>query len=225
MFRVNLVTDNTVLAENLNRNSKKTEKLRLSISSKPLDHPETDSYIVPPDIFLNSETMERLTRRSIVIGYGSPGFLDAAFSSGCDDYLKEPWAYSELYTRVMRFNNRFTFQTGSSTITLQGLRLYAQGTHLPLTPHETQILKILLKHRGTPVPRNAFRYLATCGGEKSRSLDMHISSLRKKIARLTEVKKEAIPIITLRGWGYLFEDTHIVGKIVDNSVYNSRMTF
>ena len=166
--------------------------------------------------------MEHLARSAVVIGYGGLDLLDAAFCSGCDDYLKEPWLPSELYTRLLRFTGAFRFSPGGIPMTLAGCRLCNETSSVPLTFHETLVLRTLLKNRGTAVPRTILNYILKGNNTAAgRSLDMHISSIRKKIRVLAPVRKNPGPILTVRGIGYMMEpqtehEKH-VDKIVDKS--------
>ncbi|RKX79565.1 MAG: hypothetical protein DRP87_02685 [Spirochaetes bacterium] len=139
-----------------------------------------------------------------VIAYGKDIFLKTAFLSGCEDFLKDPWSPEEMIIRSLRFiNNR--------KIDILGVFLYLSPTCISsdhgsqnISVQEYTILKVLIQNRGTVVPREAL-YYALWGkpGGDSRVVDMHISSLRKKIKSLVPESKLKGTIKTARKSGYI----------------------
>lgn len=141
------------------------------------------------------------------IVFGSQFFLRKAFLLGCIDYLKEPWELDELEIRlnlaVKQIANLHTFPWGKISIT--GMNLLHENSVCRLTHQEYTILKILLRHRGEPVPREALFYAIwnNPGKKQSRIIDMHVSSLRKKVNALCSDKAGMDFIRALRGEGYI----------------------
>jgi len=218
--RVNIVTLNNGLKTKIRLGLTRIEYFTFIFSEKPLFEASVYAYIVPEDIFLSSETMERLGALAVVIGYGEPALLDIAFCSGCDDYLKEPWAPSEMYTRLTRFSDPTSFTTGHTVLNLRNLRLCSDASTLSLTVHEALILRTLIKNHDTPVPREALYLVLNTSGKspQSRSVDMHIASLRKKIRTLIPGIHGPGPIKTARGIGYILDTQTVIEKPVDKSV-------
>lgn len=134
-----------------------------------------------------------------------------AFSYGAEDYIVKPYSPMELRARIER-----VFRTGKlstkfkdpkSQIALDFSKFKAmhvtadKETDLMLTPHEFKILSLFLKNPETVYSRE--QILDTVWGRDifltPRTVDTHISSLRKKIAHLS------VSIITIRGDGYKSE--------------------
>jgi DNA-binding response OmpR family regulator len=143
------------------------------------------------------------------IAYGNQQFLRQAFMAGCFDYLKDPWGPEELLFRLERL-----FQVSHKPLKWQGLSLQGNilaaesGLTIMLTHPESIILKHLLSNQGEVVPREALFY-AIWGhlpNTKSRAVDVHISSLRKKISRLLADNDGINPITSVRRIGYMIPD-------------------
>ncbi|MBU0914519.1 MAG: response regulator transcription factor [Gammaproteobacteria bacterium] len=132
---------------------------------------------------------------------------------GADDYLAKPFSPRELVARIKAILRRVELiqqqqQPQLSSLQINSLRLdsakrqiYVQDNPLVLTATEYQILELLMRHAGDVVSKEDLSQLAL--GKRlqlyDRSLDMHISNIRKKIAQYDEAEK----IQTLRGLGYL----------------------
>jgi DNA-binding response OmpR family regulator len=142
-----------------------------------------------------------LTARSeeadVVIG------LDA----GADDYVSKPFRLAELLAR-MRVRLRLV---PPGTATAQDVRVDApahrawrDGEELDLTPKEFDLLVLLVTDAGRVVSRQ--RIMHDVWDEhyygSTRTLDMHISSLRRK---LHDDPAEPRLITTVRGVGFRFE--------------------
>jgi len=129
---------------------------------------------------------------------------------GADDYVPKPCNPRELLARIRAVMRR----AGSSTIQTilqcddlelnQGNRtLQKNGEPVELTSTEFSILQSLLQHRGEVVSKRDL-YVTALGREPvahDRSVDMHVSNLRRKIGpdRAGENRIE-----TIRGIGYLY---------------------
>jgi two-component system, OmpR family, alkaline phosphatase synthesis response regulator PhoP len=131
---------------------------------------------------------------------------------GADDYLVKPFEMLELTTRIEVLLRRtsysccegdVTHQFGSVRIDLRGTAVFRKGDLVPLSAREFQLLRYLLQHRGSTVPRGEI--LREVWGYNSdtytRTLDVHIFSLRQKIE--DDPKKPGL-ILTVPGLGYKF---------------------
>jgi len=140
-----------------------------------------------------------------VIAYGSQFFLRKAFLLGCMDYLKEPWEFDEMEIRISlalkSIIQKYQFSWG--TLSFSGMNLLSSQGQISLTYQEYQILKILLRNRGEIVPKEILFHTIWDhpGNKESRIIDVHISSLRKKISTLYNQEFELIKAV--RGKGYL----------------------
>jgi two-component system response regulator CpxR len=133
----------------------------------------------------------------------------AGLNAGADDYLPKPFGPEELLAR-MRAVLRRAGQSGtaSQAAAAGGVRVDSQtrearvdGEAVDLTAIEFDILDLLVRAAGRVVSRNELA--AVLYQREStpyeRSLDVHISHLRKKLERGNRA-----PIRTVRGVGYFF---------------------
>ena len=130
---------------------------------------------------------------------------------GADDFIRKPFTRREVMARIRAALRRRApegesehFRLADLTVHPSSLLAKRDGKSIDLTPREVSMLRLLHKHRGEPVSRDAF--IDTCWGidyfPDSRTLDQHILLLRKKI--------EADPaepqiIRTVRAVGYRFD--------------------
>lgn len=130
---------------------------------------------------------------------------------GADDYLAKPCDPRELTARLRAVLRR-SQATGKPQLQDLGDLSYsaARGTvsigehEASLTLSEGRILEALLQTPGEPVDKQALAQLAL--GRKlslyDRSLDMHVSNLRKKLGPHADGRPR---IQALRGRGYLYQ--------------------
>lgn len=137
---------------------------------------------------------------------------------GADDYLPKPFNPRELVARIRAIHRRGESGFGNRRHTpskLQaddllvdlGTRTVVQHqTEIPLTAMEFSLLHALLKQIGTVVHRDdlAQEVLGRKLEMFDRSIDVHISSLRKKLGRNVNGIER---IKTVRGVGYLYART------------------
>lgn len=129
---------------------------------------------------------------------------------GADDYLSKSCNLRELLARLNSILRRSRRQLSREWIpeNAAGLRLFPsermatwRGKPLKLTSTEFNLLEMLFKHSGRTV-RKAELAMGVLGhelGHYDRSLDMHISNLRKKLGTLADGRS---PIQTVSGVGY-----------------------
>lgn len=126
---------------------------------------------------------------------------------GADDYLAKPFAPDELLARIRAVLRRTRSSTGIVILEANGVKLsvttrevWCEGELADLTSAEFDILELLLRNAGRPVSRDeiATSLYRREASPYERSLDVHISNLRKKMG----ARRSAIR--TLRGNGYLF---------------------
>ena len=131
--------------------------------------------------------------------------------SGADDYITKPFGVMELISRVKAVIRRSDRSKGSAGEVLkigelvldeQKHEVYARGQEVSLTFKEFELLSYLMKNRGLVLSRdkilnNIWNY--EYEGE-SRTVDVHIGSLRQKLGTCGDFIK------TIRGIGYKIED-------------------
>jgi len=131
---------------------------------------------------------------------------------GADDYVTKPFGVAELLARVSAVLRR-TGAKGEEVsgedkvINLGDILIYPDkyevvlhGESIPMRPKEFEVLLYLAQHPGTVITRDdlmnrvwGFDYI---GGQ--RTVDVHVSSLRKKL----ELNQESVKIDSIRGVGY-----------------------
>lgn len=119
---------------------------------------------------------------------------------GADDYIAKPFDLLELMSRVnarfRRYKKALVLEAGSLILNVESHICKYKDREINLTVKEFEILELLLKNKGNLVTRD--QMLAVIWGDdelETRTLDMHIKSIRKKIGN------EEI-IETVYGLGY-----------------------
>lgn len=131
--------------------------------------------------------------------------------SGADDYITKPFGVMELISRVKAVIRRSDRSKGSAGEVLkigelvldeQKHEVYARGQGVSLTFKEFELLSYLMKNRGLVLSRD--KILNTIWNYEyegeSRTVDVHIGSLRQKLGTCGDFIK------TIRGIGYKIED-------------------
>jgi two-component system response regulator CpxR len=133
----------------------------------------------------------------------------AGLNAGADDYLPKPFGPEELLARIRAVLRRVgKTDAASRMIEAGGVRMNPQSRQawqldeaLELTALEFDILEILVRGAGRTVSRDELTGAVhqRPSTPYERSLDVHISHLRKKLERENQVL-----IRTVRGVGYQF---------------------
>ena len=131
--------------------------------------------------------------------------------SGADDYITKPFGVMELISRVKAVIRRSDRSKGSAGEVLkigelvldeQKHEVYDRGQEVSLTFKEFELLSYLMKNRGLVLSRD--KILNTIWNYEyegeSRTVDVHIGSLRQKLGTCGDFIK------TIRGIGYKIED-------------------
>jgi hypothetical protein len=196
---VNLVAAARLLSERT-RASLAGGPFALRVSAEPLASGDADLWVVPAAVAVDTVAA---VGGAPVIAYGPPERLRAAFLAGCVDYLREPWTPGELVERAAAALRRAA-TVGFGGVRLDGTRLSGSRGAADLTGHQAALLRLLASRPGVPVDRTALAWAVTGRppAEGSRSVDVHVSALRAKLARV--VPPGGGPRIrAVRGRGYL----------------------
>ena len=163
----------------------------LSIVKKLRSHSETKKI---PIILVTAKTTEIDKVKGLDIG--------------ADDYLTKPFGVMELISRVKALLRRFSgmeeekfYSIGSLFLDIEKHAVYVDDEPIELTYKEYELLRLLLQNTGIVTSREIImeRVWGTDFEGESRTLDMHIKTLRQKL-------KEAGPMIkTIRNVGYMIE--------------------
>lgn len=134
---------------------------------------------------------------------------------GADDYLPKPFNPRELVARIRAVQRRTeavaatgtapgeTVAVGDVTLDLGARTVHVAGVSVGLTSVEFSLLEVLIRLAGQVVSREelSLQALSRELNAYDRSIDVHVSSLRRKLGALGE---ESERIKTVRGIGYFY---------------------
>jgi len=130
---------------------------------------------------------------------------------GADDYVTKPFGFMELLARVDAVVRRASggspaadlHRFGTLTVDLRKSEVFKAGVPIELTAREFRLLRFLLEHRGEVLARE--RLLDEVWDYESapltRTVDMHVAKLRKKIE---DDPSDPKWIVTVHRMGYKF---------------------
>ena len=128
---------------------------------------------------------------------------------GADDYMTKPFGVMELISRVKALLRRSSDAKEEKSLTMGDLLLdnekrmvYVGEEQVDLTFKEYELLKLLMQDAGIVTPRDTIldRVWGTDFEGESRTLDMHIKTLRQKL------KNDGKFIKTVRNVGYIMSN-------------------
>lgn len=164
--------------------------------------PDKDGIQILKDIRRNDATKNLPV--ILITAKGTEADKVKGFEHGADDYITKPFGIMELISRIKAVLRRSN-AVGEDIIDYKGITLNNQsrsvkvdGEDITITFKEFELLKYLMTHKGTVVPREVL--LEKIWGYhfegESRTLDVHIGSLRHKLG----AKGKCIE--TIRNVGY-----------------------
>ena len=127
---------------------------------------------------------------------------------GADDYLTKPFGVMELISRVKALLRRSSYSENEKVLSLREILMddekrsvYVNDEAIELTFKEYELLKLLLINSGIVLTREKLmeKVWGTDFEGESRTLDMHIKTLRQKL------KSAGSYIKTIRNVGYMLE--------------------
>jgi len=164
--------------------------------------PKKDGFTVAKEIRKNNNTIPIL----FLTAKSQTKDVIEGFESGGNDYLKKPFSMEEL---VVRINNLLRYKINKSQNDIVNIgkykfsskkqKLYLNKIETNLTSRETELLQQLYLHKNEVLEKD---YILTklWGNNdffKSRSMDVFITKLRKKLK-----DDSTIQIVNIRGYGY-----------------------
>ncbi|HEY8429311.1 MAG TPA: response regulator transcription factor [Sandaracinaceae bacterium] len=134
---------------------------------------------------------------------------------GADDYLAKPFNPRELVARIRAIQRRLDRaakepKEAGEVLTVGDVQLFVAsrtvlrgGQEVALTSAEMSLLEVLMRAAGTVVSREelSLRVLDRRYSPYDRSIDVHVSNLRKKLGPSPSGRER---IKTVRGHGYLY---------------------
>ena len=126
---------------------------------------------------------------------------------GADDYLAKPFGIMELISRVKALLRRTSKEQSERVITIGNVclneekhKVTVEGEACELTYKEYELLKLLMMNAGIVTSREEIleKVWGTNFEGESRTLDMHIKTLRQKL------REAGAMIKTVRNVGYIF---------------------
>ena len=158
-------------------------------------------------VIMNLPTVMRTTQESLKTVPQS--YREGAFGLGADYYLTKPFGVMELISCVKAVLRRCGAEDEKSTLNACGISMNtlehtvsADGERITLTYKEYELLKLFLSHIGTAFTREQLmeRVWGTDYMGETRTIDMHIRTLRQKLGKCGESIK------TVRNVGYRMEE-------------------
>lgn len=185
---------------------KKLEEKRPDLAILDIMLPDMDGYEILKKLRSNSSTK----KLPVIMVTAKTTEIDMikGLDMGADDYIKKPFSVMELITRVKAVLRRTMEQGNDKFITVGEVFLdnerhvvYVNDASVELTFKEYELLKLMMTNSGIVMTREMImhRVWGTEFEGESRTVDMHIKTLRQKLG------DSGSRIKTVRNVGYVME--------------------
>jgi len=200
------------LADGLRREGFEVE--RVATGQAALAAPEPDLVLLDlrlPDIdgYAVAREMRARSRVPIIMVTARGEEVDrvVGLEIGADDYVVKPFGLRELIARINAVMRRVgdggpdgevdELTAGPLSVSLRSRRVEMDGEEVHLTPREFDILSMLMQDPGAVVSRDDLlrRLWGTTWAVQTKAIDVHVSSLRRKLGDPAWVE-------TVRGVGF-----------------------
>ena len=182
-----------VLAENGVQALKLAQHIRPQLIILDIAMPEMDGYEACRKLKENIDTKEIPV--IFISALDEPNDIVRGFSIGGEDYIVKPFEIAELMARVNIVLRRYkktekTLEFRDIVIDIDNQMVTKNGEQIELTPKEFELITLLVRNVGITLVRDKI-YEEIWGMEYSvetRTLDLHIQRLRKKLDLNTSLK-------------------------------------
>jgi two-component system response regulator RegX3 len=200
------------LADGLRREGFEVE--RVANGADALAAPEPDLVLLDlrlPDMdgYAVAREMRARSRVPIIMVTARGEEVDrvVGLEIGADDYVVKPFGLRELVARINAVMRRLgdgatadevdELAAGPLVVSMRTRRVTLQGNEVHLTPREFDILGMLMRDPGAVVSRDDLlrRLWGTTWAVQTQAIDVHVSSLRRKLGDPAWVE-------TVRGVGF-----------------------
>ena len=153
------------------------------------------------EILKNVRAQENSTPAIFITSLNSMADLENGFESGCDDYIRKPFALKELRLRVETILKREFFHSSSSQVEIDSESYYdtqsdlltIKGSEIQLNNKDAKLLKLFLQNRDSLVTHETIHETLWEYGEdiSETALRTYIKNLRKYLGKekIVSIKK------------------------------------
>ena len=160
------------------------------------------------EILKNARAEGTTTPAIFITSLNSMGDLESGYESGCDDYIRKPFALKELKLRIETILKREFFHSEHEKIEIgEGIyydahndTLFVQDKEVKLNNKDAKLLKLLMQNRGNLVTHEMI-YERLWGYDEQVSesaLRTYIKNLRKYLGseKIVSIKKLGYKLIS-----------------------------